>query len=209
MGNLHLPAPARTAESPVQPADHALLALADQLTAAGYDTRSPAWEDRGYLKITNTPGALSELTISTSGQVTWEYRPARPGHPEPDRLTAVIAGLLDPGAHLITPAEPRIHRALITSAGTTLARHGLTVTLDVLDISQAFYDVYCELRITNLARPERGTASLSSDGTIWWETRTQPGHTLDSIADSIIRALTDTAPPSRLPGTQFTGQTGP
>ena len=143
-----VPAPA---DPPVQPADHALQALADQLTAAGFDTRSPAWEDRGYLKITNAPGAISEVTIATSGYVTWEYRPIRPGHPEPTRLAAVIAGLLDPGIHLITSAEPRIHRALITSAGSALARHGLTVTLDVLDISQAFYDIYSELRITNLA----------------------------------------------------------
>jgi hypothetical protein len=207
MRNHHPPAATCTAEPPVQPADHSILFLADQLTKAGYDTRSPAWEDRGYLKITNTPGALSELTITTSGHVTWEYRPTRPGHPEPARLATVIAGLLDPGTHLMTPEEPRVLRALITSVGVALARHGLTVTLDVLDVSQAFCDIYCELRITNPAWPERGTASLASDGTIWWESRTQPGQTLDAIAASIIRALADTAAPNWLPGTQHTACT--
>jgi hypothetical protein len=103
------------------------------------------------------------------------------------RLAAVIAGLLDPGSHLIAPEEPRIHRALITSAGCALARHGLTVALDVLDISQAFYDIYSELRITNPARPERGIATLSSDAAIYWETRAQPGHPLDAIAAAIMR----------------------
>lgn len=178
--------------TPVQPADHALRALADQLTAAGWDTRSPAWEDRGYLKITNTPGAISELTISTSGNVTWEYRPARPGHLKPVRIAAIITGLLDPGTRPAPPIEPCTHRALIAT-GCALARHGLAVTLDVLDIGQAFCDVYTELCVTNRARPERGTASLSPDATIWWDTRTQPGHTLDTITATIIRALAQTA----------------
>ena len=49
---------------------------------------------------------------------------------------------------------------------------------------------------TNPARPERGIATLSSDAAIYWETCTQPGHTLDAIAAAIMRALIDTAAPS-------------
>jgi hypothetical protein len=182
--------------SAAQPADDLLLTLADQLAAAGYATRSPAWEDRGYLKITNTPGATSELTISTSGHVTWEYRPARPGHLEPVRIAAIITSLLDPGTRPAPPTEPRAHRTLITTTGRALAKHGLHVTLDILDISQAFCDIYSELRINNPARPERGAASLASDGTIWWDTQAQPGHSLDTITVTIIRALADTRAPS-------------
>jgi hypothetical protein len=185
----------RSAALAVQPADELLLALADQLTAAGWDTRSPAWENRGYLKITNTPGATSEITISTSGHVTWEYRPARPGRLEPVRIATIITSLLDPGTRPAPPVEPRSHRTLITTTGRALARHGLEVTLDVLDISQAFCDIYSELRITNPARPERGTASLASDASIWWDTRAQPGHTLGAITATIIGALASAASP--------------
>ena len=190
------PTLATPTEPPVQPADRALLAVADQLTGAGYDTRSPAWEDRGYLKITNPPGATSELTISTSGHVTWEYRPARPGHLEPVRIAAIITGLLDPGTRPAPPVEPRTHRTLITTTGRALAKHGLDVTLGILDMSQAFCDIYTELRITNPNRPERGTATLASDATIYWDTHTQVGHTLDTITATIISALSQTATPS-------------
>src|SRR5215472_10796058 len=96
MSNHHPPALTHTAELPVQPADDALLALADRLAAAGLETRSPAWEDRGYLKLINTPGALSEFTITTSGHLTWEYRPHKPGLDTPARLAAII--LLGPAA---------------------------------------------------------------------------------------------------------------
>src|SRR6266567_6665142 len=53
----------------------AALKLADALTAGGLDIWNPAWVGTDYLKITNAPGALSELTISDAGLVTWEFRP--------------------------------------------------------------------------------------------------------------------------------------
>jgi hypothetical protein len=92
MTNHHPRTLTRTAKLPAQPADHALLALA----GAGLETRSPAWEDRGYLKIINTPCALNELTITTGGHLTWEYRPSKPGHDTPTQLIAVIVALLGP-----------------------------------------------------------------------------------------------------------------
>lgn len=195
MSNHHPPALTRTADLPSQPADHALLALADRLAAAGLETRSPAWEDRGYLKLINTPGAVSELTITTSGHLTWEYRTRNPGCGTPARLAAIIAALLGPAACPDPSPGPPADRTLLSLAGRALASYGLKVTLDILDISQTSYPAYTELRITNPARPEAGTVSLAPDGTIWWECRAQPSHDLNSIAAALIHALTTIPPP--------------
>jgi len=68
--------------------------------------------------------------------------------------------------------------------------------LDVLDVSQTDYTTYCELCITNPARPERGVASIAADGTTWCECRPHPALTPDGIADAITQALIAAAPPS-------------
>jgi hypothetical protein len=192
----------RPADPPGHPADRALLALADQLTAAGYHTSSPAWNGQAYLKITNARHALSEITIDPSGDVTWECRATHPGRTIPAQLTVVILALLDPAANPHAAAvEQRTDLAPFSLAGRALAARGLDVTLEVLDISQTDYTTYTELRITNPARPERGSASIADDGTTWWECTTrqransQPVLSLDSIADAITRALAATAPP--------------
>ena len=196
MRNHHAPATTPTTPPLAQPADHALRHLADQLTAAGLDTRSPAWEDRGYLKITNTPGAVSELTITPCGHVTWEYRPAHPGHNTPARLAAIILALLDPTAPDDIATEPRADLTPASLAGRALVACGLSVTLAILDVSQTRFDIYSELRITNPACPERGIANLTGDGTIWWECRThQTALSLADIAGAITRALSTTRHP--------------
>ena len=179
----------RTVNLPAQPADRAIIALADKLADAGLDTLSPAWDDRGYLKIINTPGALAELTITTCGHFTWEYRPTSPGPDMPARITAVFLALLDPSARPEPATQPSVGHALFSQVGRALARCGLNVTLDILDVSEASYDIYSELAVTNPAHPERGTGSLGPDGTIWWECRTQLALTLRDIATAITRAL--------------------
>ena len=121
MTNHHPPALIRTGQPPVQPADHAVLALADQLAVGGLETRSPAWEDRGYLKLINTPGAASELTITTSGHLTWEYRPHQHDCGTPARLAAIIAALLGPAACPSPPPEAPADRTLLSLAGRALA----------------------------------------------------------------------------------------
>ena len=193
MRNHRALAPARSPEPSAQPADPALLTLADQLAAAGLDTRSPAWEDRGYLKIINAPGTRTELTISTCGHLTWEYQPVHPSQKAPARLAAVILSLLDPAASHDITAEPCSDPTLVSFTGRALAACGLSVILDVLDVSQTSYEVYSELRITNPACPERGTASLAADGTVWWECRIdQTALSLADAACAITRALTTT-----------------
>jgi hypothetical protein len=179
-----------------QPADQALLSIADQLTAAGFDIRSPAWEETAYLEITNAPGSLSELTVTSYGTVTWEYRPNHAGYMPPNRPAAIVLSLLDPADRPRSiQAEPQADLTLMSLTGRALAGHGLAVTLDVLDVNQTFYDTYSELRITNPVRPERGTASLASDGTIWWECHTnhpatpKPALSLADISAAIVQAL--------------------
>lgn len=195
MTNHHPATVTSIAQLPAQPADHALLALADQLAAAGLETRSPAWEDRGYLKLINTPGAISELTITAGGHLTWEYRPRGPSYGTAAQLAAIVVALLGPAACPSPSVGSPADGTLLSLVGRALASYGFTVTLDILDISQTDYTAYTELRITNPVRPEGGTVSLAPDGTIWWECRTQPGHGLDRISAVLIHALTTTLPP--------------
>lgn len=62
----------------------ALLAIADELTATGYETQSPTWDGSAFLKITNAKGALCDLTITTSGTLTWDYRTHHGSHIHPE-----------------------------------------------------------------------------------------------------------------------------
>lgn len=195
------PATPSPANPPTQPADQALLVLANQLTSAGYHTCSPAWNGQGYLKITNARHVLSEITVDASGAVIWECRASNSARTTPAELTATILALLDPAAPLLITVEQRTDLTPTSLAGRALTAHGLHVTLEVLDISQTDYTTYTELRITNPARPERGTASIAADGTTWWECTTrppangQPSLSLHNIAEAITRALATTAPP--------------
>jgi hypothetical protein len=197
------PATRRPPNPLAQPGDRALLILADQLTAAGYHACSPAWNGQGYLKIANARRVLSDITIDPAGAVTWECRPASPARTTGAQLTAAILAVLDPAADPACVAvEQRTDLTPASLAGRALTACGLHVRLEVLDLSQADYAAYTELRITNPNRPERGTATIADDGTTWWECTTHqpPGSqtalSLDNIADAITRALAATAPPT-------------
>jgi hypothetical protein len=55
-------------------ATNAMAIVADSLIEQGFNILVPEWESSCLLKVTNAPGALSELIITADGSVTWEYR---------------------------------------------------------------------------------------------------------------------------------------
>jgi len=171
-----------------------LLAIADELTATGYGTHSPIWDGSAYLKITNARGALCDLTITTSGSLTWDYRSRDGSHVEPDQITGIVLDILSPGTSR-PGAAPTLYPAtsLKGAVGQALAAHGLRVTLKLLDQDHDLYETYAEIQVTNPADPARGTVRVTDDGDLTWHCTTHDqvgGITLAEIAATLTRALT-------------------
>ncbi len=185
------PAPAPAAcRNPDSPADQALTKIIDLLLDDGYDFTIPAWDGDAYLKISNALGALTNLTITSEGNVTWEYRSTHGDHVDPAKLVAIAISLLDLDAASPWPdPPPREERALIhVVASDALSRYGLTTSRQPPEL-----DGYTILTVTNPAQPARGTVEITDDGELSWHTRApyhrEGGLNLPDIAAVISRAL--------------------
>jgi hypothetical protein len=173
-------------------------AVADGLSAHGFDVRNPAAGNDCYLKVTNVRATLADLIISATGIMEWEYRCYEPSPHDPATMTAIVLTILNPGHGTARP--PRLarhpHMTLKGIIGRAAADHGMHVTLAVLDQDDTSFDVYTEITVTNPAQPDRGTVSVADDGGIWWRCRLrdQPhsaaGLDITDITSTIARALT-------------------
>jgi len=183
-----------TSDEAVGTAAAALLAIADELTATGYSAQSPIWDGSAYLKITNAKGALCDLTITSNGTLTWDYRTHHGKHIHPDQITGIVLDLLSPGTSRPPGAAPTRHAAtsLKSAAGQALAARGLRVTLQLLDQDHDLYEIYAVIQVTNPADPARGTVRVTDDGDLTWHctTRQAGGITPADIAATLTRALT-------------------
>src|SRR6266487_375720 len=172
----------------------AALTLADALTARGLDIWNPAWVGTDYLKITNAPGALSELTVTDAGLVTWEFRPFH-GTPvdtgEIARRGLTLLGASPAGLGSdATPRPPRV--ALKDEIAHSLRACGLEVSMHTLDAD--VNGPYCEVKATNPGMPGRGRIELAEDGMTHAECRIRAhdgcaGVSLAEVASTICAAL--------------------
>jgi hypothetical protein len=172
---------------------NAMATVADGLLGQGFNVLVPAWESSCLLKVTNAPGALSELTIAANGSVTWEYRCLDGQQHDGAQLVGLVLGLLggeipgrpEPTARLHPPASPQC------AIGTLLTGSGMQVTSAVLDSADGF----AEITVTNPARPCRGTVRLATGGAVWWEFQLRgrsavaEGIDLPEIVATIARVL--------------------
>ena len=177
--------------NPGSPADLALTAIRNMLADHGYNFSIPSWDGHAYLRISNALQALTELTITPHGDITWEYRSFRYPHASERRLTAVAIELLDPDHTKPLPAMPPDGLQL-TQLGAI--RHALTRCGLTADIIATDDDVGPLLTAANPRQPCRGTITISSDGELQWTTRTphhpDGGIPIPDIATTITRALT-------------------
>jgi hypothetical protein len=186
------PVPA-THRNPDSPADQALTKIIDLLLKDGYGFTIPAWDGDAYLKISNALGALTDLTISSEGNITWDYRSIQGLHVDPAKLVVITITLLDPDAtNPWAELAPHLDRSLIhVAASDALFRHGLATTRQ-----QPEPDGYTILTVTNAAQPSRGAVEITDDGQLTWHNRAphhpDGGLTLPDIAATITRALTRT-----------------
>ncbi len=175
---------------PASPADRALAAIVKTLAKDGYSFSIPSWDGHAYLRIRNARQAVTDLTITPHGDITWEYRSVRYPHPSERSLIAVAIELLDPDHTMPLPAPAPDHLKL-TPLGSI--RHALVGCRVTAAISMADADIGPILTATNPQQPHRGTVTITSDGELTWTTHTpHPGGgiPLRAIAAAITRALT-------------------
>jgi hypothetical protein len=173
------------------PADQALTTIVTILAGHGYNFSIPSWDGDAYLRISNALQALTELTITSHGDITWEYRSVRYPRASEHRLTGTAIELLDPDHTEPLPALPPDHLKL-TPLGAirhALTSYGLTAT-----ITQLSTDIGPILTAANPRQPCRGSITITSDGELAWNTRAphhpDGGVPLPDIAATITRALT-------------------
>lgn len=178
-------------------ADDAMYAMADGLTAQGYEIRGPALDSQRYLKITNVQGIWCEITIAENGKVAWEHRSFDGGAADPELITdmvLVVLGSENAGYRSAFPVRcPGL--TLTGVAGRALSQHGMRVRLGPVVPDHLCYQVYTEISATNPSRSERGICRVGDDGLVRWECRiSEPaegiqGLSLPDITATIARVL--------------------
>ena len=183
--------------NPGSPADQALATIVNALAGHGYTFSIPSWDGNAYLRISNALQALTNLTITSHGDVTWEYRSVRYPHTCECRLSALAIELLDPDHTKPLPALPPDDLRL-TQLGAI--RHALTSYGFTAAIIAADDDIGPLLTAANPRQPCRGTITMSSDGELQWNTRAphhpDGGIPLPDIANTISRAFTQARHPA-------------
>jgi hypothetical protein len=115
------------------PAGQALTKIVSLLASVGYGFTIPAWNGDACLRINNALRAIADLTLTSRGNVTWEYRSPDCPHLHLSRLVGVaikIRGcyrdrhwhLAYPHRDYPSPALPRHNRDL-RRRRTRMAHH--------------------------------------------------------------------------------------
>lgn len=144
--------------------------IADSLNEQDFSVQDPAEEGDRLLRVVNARQAYSQVIISDTGVVTWEYIPFDGRRADPGQLVYMILGILngEPGTVLAAPrrsAGPTL-RGMV---GRTLRNCGMQVGLRNPPYNDLFCEVFADLVITSPSRPERGKVILTDEGMITWQ----------------------------------------
>jgi hypothetical protein len=145
----------------------AMHALADGLTAHGFDVTGPVWEQCSRLNITNVRGALCEMNLRHDGHMTWEYQPCHGTHTDPAHIAEMVMRLLD-GETAEPASEAATRRPGLTfkgAVGRTLAERGMTVRLVTFSVTRSITTCTPRSRSSPLTTPPAGTCA--SPTTVW------------------------------------------
>jgi hypothetical protein len=180
-------------------AANASLLIADGLNELNFEVRDLTEARAHIIQVTDARAAFCQLTISTSGLVTWEYFPFVRRAADPAQVTAMIAGILGASsaqAQARTWPGPTLRGAV----GRMLRDQGLHVTLSVAAQDEEFCEAYTDLIVTSPAHAQRGRVVLADEGMIIWEcpVAEPPGLTAPVIAAIIGRVLSQVQYPGHL-----------
>jgi hypothetical protein len=175
------------------------LVIADGIADADFEVRDLTRDRIHVLQVTSAPAAC-QITISTTGRVTWECWPAPSLVPSPGQVAGMALSLLADGAPV--PAGRRPGPTLTGAAGQMLRRAGLHAAPVVPGADEAGGEDFAELVVTSPDRPGCGMVTLTDDGVLVWEcplAAGPPGLTASDIAIAIRRALTWLCSPAPVP----------
>jgi hypothetical protein len=147
-------------------------AVARKLQECGWTVCTTGHDDSRLLKVTGKGPGSWEVVVADDGCFTCQYTPRRHHRTGPTDTARIIAHMLGTGD--ITPSRPlaRYHGlAPAAVAGHLMRARGMTVTLEVIEDSQAL-SVAADVAITNPAQPGRGTVYTDDNGIIYWENDT-------------------------------------
>jgi len=171
------------------------MAVGDALNAHDLDVYEPALARR-FLKITNVRGVLADVMISPDGTADWEYRPYAGSPYHPGVTVAMVLAILDPERAPAGPLPASPGAALEDVLDSAAASHGIHAAVTVCERDETTSRVtYAEVRVTNPARPDRGSVLAADDGGVWWTCRIRglpagaAGLEAGEIAGTIARAL--------------------
>jgi hypothetical protein len=176
----------------------AMHTVADGLTSHALDVSGPEWDGSQYLKITNIRGVLSEITIRDDGSVEWEYLMSHVSQADPAHFTDVVRSVLGEDVardRSVLPARPE-SMTLKGMVGWACGQRGMQAAVEVVYIDAAFFEVWCEVEVTNPAQPSRGRVRVSDEPAVRWHchiadpARNIAGISITQITDTIAGALT-------------------
>lgn len=96
---------ARDDEQAGREAARLALVIGDELTACSLDVRSPDWDGSQFLKVTNVPWMLSQVSVAAGGLVEWERWPCK-GRQDDLACTAATVLQILGGTASAEPAMP-------------------------------------------------------------------------------------------------------
>jgi hypothetical protein len=158
--------------APYEDPDHtALRAVADNLTAQGFDITGPLWGRMSHAQLTNVRGALCELDLTGSEAMIWDYQPFYGTPTSPEQITGMVVSILGTGTESVAgmPITRYPGSGLKGVVGRALTARGLAARLKVIYQDEANYDVYDVVEVTNPGLPEVGNVQVSDAGGLRWE----------------------------------------
>jgi hypothetical protein len=176
----------------------AMYAVATKLHDFGFGIRLPKDRQSRHLVILNARHACSEITVSDSGSVIWDYWPWSGAATDPADLAEVALSLLGPAD---THARPVVSDGptLKSRVGLALRGLGLNVTMVVYEDHDAL-DLAAEVVVTNPAVPFCGLVRVADDAHISWQCE------IGGPALECALAVTDTIVPLLIHGAGYMRQ---
>ena len=139
-----------------------------ELTARGFAVDEPVTHGTCQCFFDGLRGAQVEMDLMDTGALVWVYFPLPQADISPEQAARLVLALLGtgpvPGS---LPPAPDTGLALKDAASQMLAACGLAAR--PVDIRYDVDEVYTEVMATNPARPARGHARISDEGTVRWE----------------------------------------
>jgi hypothetical protein len=175
--------------------------IAEGLSAQEFTVHDPAADDECFMRVMNARSAFSQMLISQTGQVTWDYLPFPWRKADPAQMAGMILGLLGDEAAVVAAAPGGTQgQSIKDSVDSALRGRGLRVRHPA-PVQDAFGESWADLFITNPDKPALGEVTLTDEGMIIWDCKLasagSAGVSAQEISAIVGRVLSRVQSPER------------